>query len=80
MTAPKKPGAAGGAGHAQPPVPELTAEELSWAKRYFSAVRQVDQSMVHDMTDMVVRGAELLAEEYPRHTAPRLRLVTGGAK
>lgn len=80
MSSPTKPDAGDGAGKSQLLALELTAEEVSWVIRYFSAIRRVEQKMADEANSMFVRAAEGLAEQHPRHTAPRLRLVTGGAK
>lgn len=80
MSSRRKPGRAGGAGKAQPPTFELTDKEASWTERYFRAMRQVDQSVVDEVTNMVVCGAELLVEQCPRHVRPALRLVGGASE
>ena len=80
MTSRKKPDAAGGAGNAQPSACELTAEEMSWAVLYFTAMRRVEQSMADEANGTFLRSAAHLADEYPRHKRPALRLVGGGAK
>ena len=80
MSSRKRTDGAGGAGKEPQPGLGLTIEETLWAVRYFSAMRRVEQKMADEANGMFVRSAESLAKEYPRHTAPRLRLVTGGAR
>lgn len=80
MTSRKKTVAVGGGGKAQPPAPELTADEITWARLYFSAMRRVEQSMADEANGTFLRAAAHLADEHPRHKRPALRLVSGGAK
>lgn len=80
MTGPKKLRPSGNAGNAQPPACELTADEMALAVRYFSAIRRVEQKMADEANRMFVLAAENLAEQYPRHVRPALRLVGRGAK
>lgn len=84
MTGRKKPDAAGGAGNAQPPTCELTAEEMSWAVRYFKAIRRMDDE-AREACLTAAETAEVMAVEFPRHKRPVLRLVAdadprGGAE
>lgn len=79
MTGRKKPNAAGGAGNALPPAPDLTAEEVAWAVRYFKAIRRMDdEAREACLTSAGV--AESMADKFPRHKRPALRLVSGGAQ
>jgi len=59
---------------------ELTAEEMALAIRMFGAMREIEEVMADTARRTFLRAVEELAVTRPRRPAPRLRLVSGGAK
>jgi hypothetical protein len=60
--------------------PELAPEDLAYAVRYFAALRKMQPKMATTARNTFLASVESLAEDFPIHQAPRLRLVAGGAK
>ena len=69
MTAPKKPRTAK---VAPAPTAELTADQLRVVKLFAELTDHTQRQMLEIMATM--------AKDFPRHTRPALRLVSGGAR
>lgn len=64
---------------ASQPAFELTAEEMAWAVRFFSACRRMNYEARRNC--LIVAGvAETMAINYPSRPSAKLRLVGGGTK
>jgi hypothetical protein len=68
------------AAHLPLPSFELTTDEMASAVRMFSAFRLTEQEASKRCLTACLNLAEEMAKMRPRHVAPRLRLISGGAK
>jgi hypothetical protein len=58
---------------------KLTADEHRIAEQFFKVTRTMEEHAKTELHKVMVRMAESMAEAYPRHRPPALRLMLGGA-
>ena len=56
---------------------QLTADERHIAEQFFTATRRMEEHHRIELHKVMVRMAESMAREYPRHQPAALRLVVG---